>query len=414
MKTRKKNNIIYLAVVLFAALFLYVGNTVASDGWGFGYGGDGFYTAEARVTAILDVTETWHTEWISDVQFTFEAVVTRGAYRNTAVTATQVVASYFAIQPNEVAEGDRVVLVFAYGEWHFLDHVRINTVLVLGAVFAALLLLFGRMKGFNAILSLGFTCAAIFAVFLPSILSGRNIYASAVAVCVYSVVVTLFIVNGVNKKSLAAVAGCLGGIITAALLTLAMGAALRLTGMVSRDFEALLFLPTENPIDLNAVIFAGIIIGAVGAVMDVAVSIASALWELKARAPGLPFSGFLKSGINIGRDIMSSMTNTLVLAYIGGSLSVILLLLVYTDSFTDLLNRELVIVELLKAIIGGMGILLTMPLTALACAAMYSSRGEPCETDEMEEYLAALGRSLGGADALRGEEDGKEEEKGGN
>lgn len=430
MKPNKKTAdlIIYAAVVVFAVVFLYAGNIIASGDWeGFGSFHDDewqFRTAEARVTAILHVEETWDTEWMVNIQRTFEASIVRSAYSGevgATVVAVQNIANYFGVQPNEIAEGDRVVLIFfppmfpgdeaesegeGEGEWYFLEHVRINAIGVLGAAFVILLVIFGRAKGFNAVLSLGFTCSAIFAVFIPSLLSGGNIYVSALIVCAYSVVVTLFMLNGVNQKSLAAAAGCLGGIFAAALLTLLMGGALRLTGMANRELESLLFLPVENPIDLHAVLFAGIIIGAVGAVIDVAVSIASALWELRAASPGLPFSGFLKSGINIGRDIMGSMTNTLVLAYIGSSLPAILILIVSSDSLTDLFNNELVIVELLKAIIGAMGILFALPLTALTCAAMYSRGGtdktggggesEPSGqgADEYEDYIAELGRSL--------------------
>jgi uncharacterized membrane protein len=213
-------------------------------------------------------------------------------------------------------------------------------------------------------------------VFIPSILTGKNIYISAIVVCVYSVVVTLFLLNGVNRKSIAAITGCFGGVIAAGLLTLFMNNALSLTGMVDSESIFLLYLPTENPIDLKAIIFAGIIIGAVGAIMDVAVSISSALWELKIQAPALTFRELFASGTNIGKDIMGSMTNTLVLAYIGSSLSVILLLIVGAHSFIDLLNRELVVIELLQAIVGSLGILLTMPLTALMCALLFTQKPE--------------------------------------
>ena len=97
----------------------------------------------------------------------------------------------------------------------------------------------------------------------------------------------------------------------------------------------------------------------------------------------MSFGALFKSGVNIGKDIMGSMTNTLVLAYIGSSLSVILLLLVkYNNSITELLNRELIVVELLQSLIGSLGILLTMPLTALVCAALYSRKPKPKDDDD--------------------------------
>lgn len=306
---------------------------------------------------------------------TFEAVIRGGDYEGETVIVSTTIYDIFGPHFRMPETGDRVILSsFDSFEWHFVDYVRINRVAVLGAIFVALLLLFGRTKGLNSILALGFTCIAVFAVLIPSILSGGNIYAATIIVCAFSIIVTIFLVNGISRKSLAAVSGCLGGVIVAAVITLVMNNLLWLTGVVSGEEMSLLHLPLDEPIDLRAIIFGGILIGAVGAVMDVAVSISSALWEVKEQAPKLAFRDIYKSGVNIGRDIMGSMTNTLVLAYIGSSLSVVLLLIVFSGSYIELLNQELVIVELLQAIIGSLGILMTMPLTALICAALYSKK----------------------------------------
>jgi uncharacterized membrane protein len=383
--------ILYFVTIIFALLFLYYGNRIASEGMVVSFNDDEVLTAPARIINILDRAE-YDFEWASDTIITFEAEITGGFYMNQIVTAMQYIS--WAFNPNsiEVSEGDSVILFFAGAspdeevEWHYMEHERFSAIVILGIVFIVLLLIFGRLKGLSAILSLGFTCAAIFLVLVPSILSGRNIYVTALIVCTFSIIITLFIVYGINKKSLAAVVGCFGGVIAASVLTLFMSTVLNLTGMTDGDSGHLLFLPTENPIDLKALVFAGIIIGAVGAVMDVAVSISSALSELKASAPELPFKSLFKSGMNIGRDIMASMTNTLVLAYIGSSLTVVLLLITYAGSLTELFNRELVVVELLQALIGSLGILLTMPLTTLISAALYS-RNPHLETIEYYEYI---------------------------
>jgi uncharacterized membrane protein len=112
-----------------------------------------------------------------------------------------------------------------------------------------------------------------------------------------------------------------------------------------------------------------------GAIMDVAMSISSALWELKEKAGMIKFDTLLRSGLTIGRDIFGTMANTLILAYIGSSLSVILILSVYSNSLLTLFNSEMIIVEILQALAGSFGILLTMPLTALFCSLIYL-RGE--------------------------------------
>jgi uncharacterized membrane protein len=188
---------------------------------------------------------------------------------------------------------------------------------------------------------------------------------------VFTIVSTLLIVIGANKKALSAMLGCLGGVLLASVLMYVMDIALRLTGMLDRDMQALLLL--DHPLDLRAVIFAGVILGAVGAIMDVAMSIASSLWEVKEAGGVSDFPGIFSSGINIGRDIFGSMLNTLILAYIGSSLSFLLLVIAHNPVSMVLFNSELIIVEFLRALVGSFGMLLAIPLTAVICAWQYTS-----------------------------------------
>ena len=133
--------------------------------------------------------------------------------------------------------------------------------------------------------------------------------------------------------------------------------------MVDDDSLHLYLLNEDRPIDLKAIIFSAIIIGAIGAIMDVSVSIASSLKELQDQVEHVSFGMLLKSGITIGKDMMGTMANTLILAYIGSSLSVTLLLVAYSNSLLTLFNREMIVVEILNALVGSFGILLTIPLT---------------------------------------------------
>ncbi|MDR1157661.1 MAG: YibE/F family protein [Oscillospiraceae bacterium] len=356
----------YFATLLFAVIFLFVGHRVASAGMPDLFNKYGSYeTVVAEVTKIHDRINT---------KQMFEAKIIKGA-QFSSIFAVQETNQNYRSGVKEVEVGDKVIVVREWdASWSFVDYYRIDKIVWLGAAFVLLLLIFGRLKGFHAFLSLGLTCAAIFVVFIPSLLSGQNIYASSMIVCIFSIVVTIFIVTGVNRKSLAAIAGCSGGLIATGILTFLMNAALGITGVLNKDSAFFLYLfKGSHIVNLRAVIFAGIIIGAVGAMMDVAMSISSALWEIKEKAPGLGFGELLKSGFNISRDVMGTMSNTLVLAYIGNSLSVVVILTVYIKSFTELINRELVIIELLQAIIGSLGLLLTMPLASLICAALYNA-----------------------------------------
>ncbi|MCL2387685.1 MAG: YibE/F family protein [Defluviitaleaceae bacterium] len=361
----------YVVILVLSLVFLYVGNRIAVRGVADNEVTQ-FYEARVRVVVSVEDHSTAFEEWQTIM---FEAEILRGERRGERVTFMQNTRGHFFERFPRVAEvGDRVILgEGAQGAWSFIDYVRIYGIMILGGIFVILLIIFGRVKGFNSILSLGLTCTAIFGVFIPSIISGMNIYISAIIVCIYSIVTTIFIINGFNRKSIAAVAGCLGGVLIAGILTLIMNRALELTGITQSESIHLITL-FENPIDLNAIIFAGIIIGATGAIMDIAISISSALWEVKAQAPQTTFSDLFKSGINIGKDILGSSINTLVLAYIGSSLTVILILLGWGVSLFRLMNRELVIVELLQAIAGSFGIFFAMPLTALICAVLFAEK----------------------------------------
>ena len=315
-------------------------------------------------------------------QIIFEAQVRSGPRRGQIITASQSMSRFIRAGSKEIAPGDSVLLIsFNPGEWFFNGYVRTNKLIGLGILFVVCVVFFGGKKGFNTILSLGLTCAAVFAVFIPSILSGKNIYLMAMLVCAYTTIMTLLLVMGYSKKSLAAAIGCISGIVAAGLITLIMDRVLLLTGIVDEHSRFLANLPIGTPINLKAIIFGGIIIGAMGAIMDVAMSISSALWEIKEKAGVIQFETLFRSGLNIGRDIMGSMANTLILAYIGSSLSVVLILSVYSNSLLELLNREMIVVEILQALAGSFGILFALPLTAFFCAVIYLKKKSVDYTD---------------------------------
>jgi len=258
----------------------------------------------------------------------------------------------------------------------FAEFNRVTVLWWLIGGFMFLLLLFGRKKGLSTIISLGLTIGAIFLVFVPAVLSYCNIYLWSLMTCVYIIFMTLLIVNGYTRKSLAAIIGCVGGVIVTGSLVKFCDLFLHTTGLVDEDALYLMMLNPENPLDIKAVVFAAIIIGAVGAVMDVAMDIASALAELKSQVPDISATQIVKSGFTIGRDIIGTMANTLILAYIGSSLSCTLLMVAGNPSLLLLFNTEMIVVELLQTIAGSFGMLLTIPLTSVVCGVLYGSKND--------------------------------------
>lgn len=340
---------------------------------------------KAKVTSVLRrasaESEMDTVGFSTGVNITFEARLLGGEHSGETVTAIQNTDPDFPGQIRDVQEGDTVILQSIQNMgpddriWSLTEYVRTDDLLVLGLVFFALLLLFGRGKGFRTIVSLGLTCLAVFLVFIPAVLAGFNIYLWSVLVCVFITAATLLVVYGSGVKTATSALGCIGGVLVSGLLTVIMDRVMQLTGMTTEESMYLLLLYPERPIDLRAVIFSAIIIGAVGAIMDVSISISSALREIcdTASAPG--FRLLMRSGLNIGRDMMGTMANTLVLAYIGSALSMVLLLAASADSILQLLNREMIVAEILQALVGSIGILFTIPLTTLICALLYPRGG---------------------------------------
>jgi len=368
-----RRHLVYLVTIAASVLFLWLGNAYATEGM---YIFDGLDNSEV-VTA--KVTQIWARDArplqvggqiLETVTVYFEAEITGGPRKGKTVGAEQINDPFSPVAFREVERGDRVTLVHYQRTeddlvWIWQEYLRLRPLAALGGLFVLLLLAFSGKQGFHTIVSLIFTCAAIFAVFVPLILSGHNIYASTLAVCSYVTVMTLALISGCNYKSLSAAVGCLGGMLACGVIVLVMGNMLGLTGMLDEESAFLLYINPDNPLDLKAIIFSGILIGALGATMDVAMSMASALCELHELSPELGFRALVRSGFNIGRDMISTMSNTLILAYIGGSLSISLLLIVYANSITELLNREMIVVEILQALAGSIGLLLAAPLTAV-------------------------------------------------
>lgn len=385
-----KNTLIYLLTIIFSLALLFIGYKYTTKDLAL-LKGSGVTAEKAQVVKIIKVKPVQYDlggEKLEEGKdIVFSAEILTGQHKSQQVTAVQSTDPFTGIPIKEVVVGDKVVLYKLDNQSSEYDYVlgeylRTNLLLILGLVFFILLLFFGRLKGFNTILSLIFTGIAIFAVFIPAVLQGFNIYLWSIVTCVFIIIMSLLIIYGANKKSLAAGIGCIAGILVAGVLTLIMNKLLHLTGLVSEESLYIIRMNSENPINLKAIIFAAIIIGAVGAIMDISMSLASSLSELHEKLEYSPFSLLVKSGMSIGRDMMGTMTNTLILAYIGSSLSAVLLLVSYNSSLLELLNKEMIVVEILQALVGSIGILFTIPITSVVCGYLYSERINTRSSDD--------------------------------
>lgn len=302
----------------------------------------------------------------------FTCTVSMGAYRGQTIHAVQYSYKNNATMPPKVNVNDRVVLgKLSSGnqtEWAFENYDRIGQIAVLSLIFIVLLLLFGGKKGVSTVCSLTITCLALFFVFIPSILAGFNIYLSTMLICAFIIGVSFLLTGGANRKSLAAAIGCAGGVVFSGLVYLLMERIMKLTGFYNDSTSQLIQIFAQHPLNLKAIVFSMVTIGALGATMDVAMSIASSMEEIGNGEGRHSRYAMVKSGLNIGKDIMGTMTNTLILAYIGSSLVMVVIYAASHYPLLQLLNKEEIIIEILQSLIGSLGMLLTIPFTTLVSA----------------------------------------------
>lgn len=236
------------------------------------------------------------------------------------------------------------------------------------AVFVIVVVLIGGKKGLSSIAGLIFTMFCIFFLFLPMIYRGISPVISAVIVVGITTVVTMVFIDGVSRKSTAAIIGTVLGVVVAGIFAWMFGKATGISGYNVSDIENLVYVEEKTDIKIGELLFAGILIAALGAVMDVGMSIASTLNELKEKNADLTVRELFLSGMNVGRDMMGTMSNTLILAFTGGSINTLVFIYAYNYQYRQIMNMYSVGVELMQGLSASMGVILTVPFTSLIAA----------------------------------------------
>ena len=280
-----------------------------------------------------------------------------------------------------VSAGDRVLLAIEVSEGqvsavYVADNERDRTLLWFAVLFVLALAGFGGIKGIKSALSLVIVGVMIIWFFIPLLLKGSDPILLAIIVSVVATAFTITLVGGLNGKSAAAIIGTVGGVLTSGLLAIGAGSIARLTGLSSQEAQMLAYIPQGIDFDFRGLLMAGIIIGALGAVMDVGMSIASAVCEVHKANRSASLKQLFWAGINVGRDVMGTMANTLILAYTGSSLSLLLLVRAYDMDMIRLMNMDSISSEIIRALAGSMGLVAAIPVTALM-AALFHTKSRP-------------------------------------
>lgn len=265
-----------------------------------------------------------------------------------------------SVRIDTVPDGRYQVSVYNYN--------RVPLIIALVLLFALALVAIGGWQGLRALGGLVFTFISIVYLLLPLMLKGWAPVPLTVAIVAVTATAGFYLLGGWQPKTLGSILGALCGVAAAAILgSLAIGL-LHISAYRMDEGEALLLVRGDTGLQLKGLLLSGILIASEGAVMDTAMSIASAMAELKEKRPDIGRKELFRSGMVIGRDTTGTMANTLVLAFAGSSLNMMILICSYNVSFNQLMNTDFVAVELVRAVAGSLGIILTVPCVALITA----------------------------------------------
>jgi len=274
----------------------------------------------------------------------------------------------------ELEEGDEVTVELTKDENGNVtatvqDVVRNGYIFIMFALFLGSIILVGGKQGIKAIIGLLITILAVYFILIKGIYLGYNAILMTILSSAVIIILTFLIIGGFSKKILTAALGTLGGVISSGIMAVIFSNLAKLSGACEDAIQLSMNMTSVN-FNFRDLIFAGIVISALGACMDVEMSIASSLDEIKNKTKDISWKELFKSGMNIGKDVIGTMTNTLILAYVGGALTLILLFLACNMGMSEILNKETISEEVISAIAGSMGVVFTVPITAIIYAVL--------------------------------------------
>lgn len=258
--------------------------------------------------------------------------------------------------------------------WNVSDPYRLPELGVLAVLFMIVVVIFGGMQGIRALLSLALSLFFIAFLLLPGILHGYSPVAVAVGVASLIIVLGSYITHGFNKVTTSAVAGMVIAVLLTGVLASVSIHSLHLTGMASEETVALNF-DTSGSIDFAGLLLGGVLIGLLGVLYDAAIGQAVAIDELMRAAPEAPRGHIFWRALRIGREHIGALVNTLAIAYVGVSLPLLLLFYLSPDaSIASTINKEIFTTEIARALIGGIGLVLAVPLTTVVATYVLARR----------------------------------------
>ena len=242
---------------------------------------------------------------------------------------------------------------------------RSNIIYIFVGLFLLMLWIIGGKKGFKSAIGLVFTFICIIYLFLPMLYKGYSPFLSAVIVIILITIVSLYLIDGITKKSISAMIGTIIGVIIAGICAAGFGYVAKISGYNVSEVEELVFVANNTELKVGGILFSAILIASLGAVMDVSMSISSTLTEIYNHNKNIGRVELFKSGINVGRDMMGTMSNTLILAFTGGTINTLILNYAYALKHNQIINMYEIGIEIMQGVSGSIAIILSVPLVSI-------------------------------------------------
>lgn len=362
---KNKKNLVPVVFCLIISIILIFIPT------GFENAGSSSYDGSERVSAKVDAVDNStikDTGLVKSGEQLCSITILQGKAKGKTAGAVNILAGSLE-QDKIYNEGDLALVMVSFSgneiaSVSMIDHYRIHYEIILLLMFFALLIIFGGAVGLRAILSFGATILIIWKILVPACLKGFNPLLVGFGVTALMTVIILSLVFGMDKRCLAACTGAIGGLLITCVLGIICTNAFEIQGAVMSYSESLLYSGYAH-LNLTQIFMASIFLGASGAMMDLCTDITAALAEIVEKRPDLSSAELIKSGMRVGRAAMGTMTTTLLLAYSGGFIALLMVFMAQGTPLINILNYKYVAAELIHTLVGSFGLVAVAPLTAV-------------------------------------------------
>jgi len=332
-------------------------------------------TLRARVTEVVDQEEITD-EYGSYVYQNLELLVTKGCLNGETIYVENGSTAFANLK--NYKKGDRLLVNYVKDMdendfFYIVDYYRADSILKLFIVFVILAGLVAGWKGMSSIIGMGMSFVVIFKFILPKILAGADpIFVSVLGTCLI-IPISFYLSHGFNKKTTIAIIGTIVSLIITGVLAGIFVDILKISGFASED-AGFLSVAMEGKMNMKGILLAGIVVSALGILDDITISQAAIAYQLKEANPSLSWFELNKRAMEVGRDHIASMVNSLVLVYAGASLPLLLLFVNNPHPFGEVISYEIIADEIVRTMVGSIGLILAVPITTLLASAMLTNK----------------------------------------